>query len=251
MAKSMNNQRHNFHWTTKISNNEDCTEASTINILIHQEMLKKQKKNVKKVNHREEEEKGYYSIRSKIKLQAQVVSRLRSAVSRAFGNYNGHQSQQRVVLGTLFGNKRGHVHFAFQKDAKSQPALLIQLATPITGLVREMASGFVRIALECEKKVGKNDVALLEERVWRTYCNGVKYGLATRIECGPKEWRVLKAVEPISMGAGVLPDEEDEVIYMRAKFDRVMGSTDSQALYMVNPDDNNAAPELSIYLLRP
>jgi uncharacterized protein (TIGR01570 family) len=38
-------------------------------------------------------------------------------------------------------------------------------------------------------------------------------------------------------------------MYMRAKFERVVGSRDSEAFYMINPD-GNAGPELSIYLLR-
>lgn len=57
------------------------------------------------------------------------------------------------------------------------------------------------------------------------------------------------------MGAGVLPGNEaesgsdGELMYMRAKFERVVGSRDSEAFYMMNPD-SNGAPELSIYLLR-
>ncbi|CAH1442893.1 unnamed protein product [Lactuca virosa] len=123
-----------------------------------------------------------------------------------------------------------------------------------------MASGQVRIALECDKEEEKTKKVgtsrkLLEEPVWRTYCNGKKCGFAVKRECGEKEWRVLKAVEPISMGAGVLPaektvaGEDEETMYMRAKFERVMGSRDSEAFYMMNPD-SNGAPELSVYLLR-
>lgn len=135
----------------------------------------------------------------------------------------------------------------------------MELATPISGLVREMASGLVRIALECdkEKEDEKKAVRLLEEPMWRTYCNGKKCGFATRRECGAKEWKVLKAVEPISMGAGVLPGTGDEaeanadgeIMYMRAKFERIVGSRDSEAFYMMNPD-SNGTPELSVYLLR-
>ncbi|GKB52385.1 MIZU-KUSSEI 1-like protein, partial [Tanacetum coccineum] len=169
------------------------------------------------------------------------------------------------VIGTLFGHRKGHVHFAFQKNPTSQPTFLIELQTPISGLVKEMASGLVRIALECDKdddknKKGGNSKRLLEEPLWRTYCNGKKCGFGIKRECGEKEWKVLKAVEPISMGAGVLPaenpsDEKDgvvndgEIMYMRAKFERVVGSRDSEAFYMMNPD-SNGAPELSIYLLR-
>ncbi|XP_017441194.2 protein MIZU-KUSSEI 1-like [Vigna angularis] len=118
---------------------------------------------------------------------------------------------------------RHHVHFAFQKDPSSQPAFLNKLATPIIGLVREMASGLVRIALECDKdkESEKKSLRLLQESVWRTYCNGKKCGFATIRECGAKDWEILKAVEPISMGAGVLPVSNNsdggdgEVMYMR------------------------------------
>ena len=162
------------------------------------------------------------------------------------------------VIGTLFGHRRGHVHFAIQEDPNSSPAFLIELATPTSVLVREMASGLVRIALECEKKRGAKGVRLLEEPIWRAYCNGRKCGYANRVACGAEEWRVLKAVGPISMGAGVLPESDGgsggggpdgELMYMRARFERVVGSRDSEAFYMVNPD-GSGGPELSIYLLR-
>ncbi|KAJ6970190.1 hypothetical protein NC653_034691 [Populus alba x Populus x berolinensis] len=146
--------------------------------------------------------------------------------------------------------RRGHVHFAFQKDPNSPPAFLIELATPISGLVREMASGLVRIALECdkEKEEEKKAVRLQEEPMWRTCCNALPL-------CGPKEWKVLKAVEPISMGAGVLPGfatkagVDGELMYMRAKFEIIVGSRDSEAFYMMNPD-SDGSPELIIYLFR-
>jgi uncharacterized protein (TIGR01570 family) len=98
----------------------------------------------------------------------------------------------------------------------------------------------------------------VEEPMWRTYCNGKKCGFATRRECGEKEKKVLKALEMVSMGAGVLPETEEiggggggggDIMYMRAKFERIVGSRDSEAFYMMNPD-SNGAPELSIYLLR-
>uniref|UniRef100_J3L2A0 Protein MIZU-KUSSEI 1 n=2 Tax=Oryza brachyantha TaxID=4533 RepID=J3L2A0_ORYBR len=62
------------------------------------------------------------------------------------------------------------------------------------------------------------------------------------------------------MGAGVIPAAcgggEGDVMYMRARFERVVGSRDSEAFYMMNPDcggngsGNNGGPELSVYLLR-
>ncbi|KAL3644626.1 hypothetical protein CASFOL_009806 [Castilleja foliolosa] len=192
----------------------------------------------------------------KKKLSAVAVSKLRSALT--LGKARARSGLGTKVVGTLFGHRRGHVHFAFQEDFKLGPAFLVELATPTSVLVKEMASGLVRIALECDKKVEKKGgFKLLEEPIWRTYCNGKKCGYAMRRECGPDEWKVLNAVGPISMGAGVLPGEKDgvgpdkdgEMMYMRAKFERVVGSKDSEAFYMMNPD-GHGGPELSIYLLR-
>ncbi|KAF6147928.1 hypothetical protein GIB67_029166 [Kingdonia uniflora] len=57
-----------------------------------------------------------------------------------------------------------------------------------------MASGLVRIALESDKKREKKRGELLEESLWRSYCNGKKCGVAIRRECGVKELKVLKAI---------------------------------------------------------
>ncbi|KAL6505699.1 hypothetical protein OROHE_023078 [Orobanche hederae] len=183
-----------------------------------------------------------------------TVSKLRSALALGKARARFSSGLGTKVVGTLFGQRRGHVRLVFQEDFKLAPAFLVELATPTSVLVREMASGLVRIALECEKMAEKKGggLKLLDEPVWRTYyCNGKKCGYAMRKECGPEEWKVLNAVGPISMGAGVLPgaDSDGEMMYMRAKFERVVGSRDSEAFYMMNPD-GNGGPELSIYLLR-
>lgn len=244
-SQDSSSKRH-FHWTKKVGTEDD--EVTSF-------------KSSSKTNEEDKKENVKSHIATptpKKKLPAVAVARLRSILT-AFGK-NRSNSQLGLgprVVGTLFGYRRGHVHFAFQRDPSSPPAFLIELATPISGLVREMASGLVRIALECdkEKEEDKKGLRLLEEPMWRTYCNGKKCGFATRRECGPKEWKVLKAVEPISMGAGVLPGSaaesgaDGELMYMRAKFERIVGSRDSEAFYMMNPD-SNGAPELSIYLLR-
>ncbi|GMJ05830.1 hypothetical protein like AT5G23100 [Hibiscus trionum] len=258
MAKASHDaSKIHFHWTKKVgTEDDDDVQVQQGSTLKHpDDKQDKKQENVKVKTH------GHVGVPTprKKKLQAVAIARLR-AVLTAFGKnptFGGGSLGPRVV-GTLFGSRRGHVHFAFQKEPNSPPAFLVELATPISGLVREMASGLVRIALECDKKEGKEDedrkkgVRLLEEPVWRTYCNGKKCGFATRRGCGDKEWSILKAVEPISMGAGVLPEGgagDGELMYMRAKFERIVGSRDSEAFYMMNPD-SNGAPELSIYLLR-
>ncbi|KAK7354320.1 hypothetical protein VNO80_19779 [Phaseolus coccineus] len=254
-SQEMSSKRH-FHWTNKVGTEDgEAPTSESFSTLTREE-----KKEDDKVFVAPEAlpPSAPTSHVTRKKLQAVAVSRIRSVLTVFNKNrLNSSFGFGSRVVGTLFGYRRGHVHFAFQKDPTSQPAFLIELATPISGLVREMASGLVRIALECdkEKRAEKKSVKLLEEPVWRTYCNGKKCGFASRRECGPKDWDILKAVEPISMGAGVLPGNgaeagsEGEIMYMRAKFERIVGSRDSEAFYMMNPD-SNGAPELSVYLLR-
>ncbi|XP_037427718.1 protein MIZU-KUSSEI 1-like [Triticum dicoccoides] len=196
-----------------------------------------------------------------------AVARLRSALSAAVSGRRRQVGLGARLTGTLYGHRRGHVHLAFQTDPRACPALLLELAAPTGGLVREMASGLVRIALECERAkaaTGGGDGGgrkLVEETVWRAYVNGKSCGYAVRRECGAADWRVLRALEPVSMGAGVIPAAscgggEGDVMYMRARFERVVGSRDSEAFYMMNPDSSssgsgiNGGPELSVYLLR-
>jgi uncharacterized protein (TIGR01570 family) len=201
-----------------------------------------------------------------------AVSRLRAALAAAIAGRHRQVGLGARITGTLYGRRRGHVHLAFQVDPRACPALLLELAAPTASLVREMASGLVRIALECDRAKGAcafpsaaaatNGGAggcrkLVEEKAWRAYCNGKGCGYAVRRECGAADWRVLRALEPVSMGAGVLPAAcgggEGDVMYMRARFERVVGSRDSEAFYMMNPDSStggNGGPELSIYLLR-
>ncbi|KAH7511834.1 hypothetical protein FEM48_Zijuj12G0024500 [Ziziphus jujuba var. spinosa] len=171
----------------------------------------------------------------------------------------------RNVTGTLFGHRRGHVNFAVQLDPRSEPVLLLQLAMSTSSLVKEMSSGLVRIALESEKVSASSDRTvihgrkLFQEPTWTMYCNGRKCGLAVSRTCVDFDWHVLSTVRSVSVGAGVIPvvddgrkgggSSEGELLYMRARFERVVGSRDSEAFYMMNPD-GNGGPELSIFLLR-
>ncbi|KAF3645478.1 Protein MIZU-KUSSEI 1 [Capsicum chinense] len=286
MSKSFQDlsSKRQFHWTAKVSNEEQEQQEVTSenpsrkhssnrneerkieNIKVHSfknpEVSNTKTSSTLNTIHENKADdnnqlKQESASATRRKLQTVAVARLKSVLT-AFGRNrsNFQQGLGTRVVGTLFGHRRGHVHFAFQKDSTSQPAFLVELATPISGLVREMASGLVRIALECDKEEEKKVSRLIDEPVWRTYCNGKKCGFATKREIGEKELQILKSVEPISMGAGVLPGngeeesaESGEIMYMRAKFERVIGSRDSEAFYMMNPD-SNGAPELSIYLLR-
>ncbi|KAM3374799.1 Protein MIZU-KUSSEI 1 [Capsicum baccatum] len=286
MAKSFQelSSKKQFNWTTKVSNEEHqqevaeedpCLKASsntnnntedgkTDNIKLSSlkpPQLSNSKscslntihedKTQDKKSIQESETSASSSVSTRRKAVVAKLKSVLASLGRNRGNFQ--QGLGTKVVGTLFGRKHGHVHFAFQKDPNSQPAFLVELATPISGLVHEMSSGLVRIALECDKTDEKKSTRLLDEPLWRTYCNGKKCGFASTRECGAKEKQILKAVEPISMGAGVLPGNDEcdseDVMYMRAKFERVVGSRDSEAFYMMNPDSDGVA-ELSIYLLR-
>ncbi|RWR91995.1 protein MIZU-KUSSEI 1-like protein [Cinnamomum micranthum f. kanehirae] len=159
----------------------------------------------------------------------------------------------RRVIGTLFGRKHGHASLAIQLDPRSDPVLLLELAVSTSSLVREMALGMARIALECERgATATARVQLVQEPLWTMYCNGKQCGYAVSRTCGEPDWHVLRAVERVSVGAGVLPAEEKgrgQVMYMRSRFERVVGSKDSEAFYMLNLE-RNGGPELTIFLLR-
>lgn len=184
---------------------------------------------------------------------------------------------------TLFGHRRGRLSLAIHEDTRSPPAFLIELPMLAAALHREMATGTVRLALESDTARGvavasRRRRPLLEEYVWAVYCNGRSAGYAIRRkDASDDERHVLRLLRGVSMGAGVLPPPLDEragaaacaatpgracpdgeLTYMRARVERVVGSKDSEAFYMINPDDGSgnaarggdSAPELSIFFVR-
>ncbi|KAL5992218.1 hypothetical protein ACLOJK_013133 [Asimina triloba] len=160
------------------------------------------------------------------------------------------------VTGTLFGYRKGRVSLSVQENPKCLPMLVVELAMQTNVLQKEMSSGMVRIALECEKRSEKEKMKLLEEPMWTMYCNGRKSGYGVKREATEEDLSVMEVLRPVSMGAGVLPsatseadhDQDAELAYMRAHFERVVGSKDSETLYMLSPDANG--PELSIFFVR-
>ncbi|XP_062192653.1 protein MIZU-KUSSEI 1-like [Phragmites australis] len=172
---------------------------------------------------------------------------------------------------TLFGHRRGRLSLAIHEDTRAPPVFLIELPMLAAALQREMATGTVKLALESDTRSARR--RLIEEYVWAVYCNGRKAGYAIRRkDASDDERHVLRLLRGVSMGAGVLPPPPDEragaatpsagpdgeLTYMRARVERVVGSKDSEAFYMINPDDGSdsgarggdSAPELSIFLVR-
>lgn len=158
------------------------------------------------------------------------------------------------VTGTLFGYRKGRVSLSIQENPWTLPTTVVELAMQTQVLQKEMGVGMVRIALECEKRPEKT-AELLDEPLWTMFCNGKKTGYAVRREATEEDLQVMELLKAVSMGAGVLPGRSEaegpdaDMAYMRAHFDRVVGSKDSETLYMVSPD-GNTGPELSIFFIR-
>ncbi|MBA0743527.1 hypothetical protein Gogos_006194 [Gossypium gossypioides] len=159
------------------------------------------------------------------------------------------------VTGTLFGFHKGKVSLALQENPKCLPWLVIELALQTNVLQKELSAGMVRIVLECEKQTEKEKIKLFDEPLWTMYCNGKKTGYGVKREATEDDLSIMELLKAVSMGAGVLPGNTEtegpdgELAYMRAFFERVVGSKDSQTFYMVSPDAKNG-PELSIFLVR-
>ncbi|CAO2166753.1 unnamed protein product [Urochloa humidicola] len=181
--------------------------------------------------------------------------------------HDGHISGASRTTGTLFGHRRARVTLAVQETPGSVPILLLELAMPTGRFMQEMGAEHLRVALECEKKppgagAGIGRTRLLDEPLWTAYVNGSKIGYAVRRDPTDDDLTVMQLLRTVSAGAGVLPAdvvgagtaapeglEAGDLAYMRAHFDRVVGSRDSESFYMLNPDGNNG-PELSIFFIR-
>ncbi|XWS26068.1 hypothetical protein CRYUN_Cryun27aG0121200 [Craigia yunnanensis] len=166
-----------------------------------------------------------------------------------------HGSISSTVTGTFFGYRKGRVSFCLQDDTRSSPILLLEFAVPTAYLAREMQYGLLRIALECDKQKERSDsCSLYNVPVWSMYCNGRKVGFAIRRQMSVNDAAVLKLMQSVSVGAGVLPvgsksEEDGDLMYLRASFERVIGSADSESFHMLNPV-GSTGQELSIFLLR-
>ncbi|KAK8663826.1 hypothetical protein V6N13_083631 [Hibiscus sabdariffa] len=160
------------------------------------------------------------------------------------------------VTGTLFGYRKGKVTLSVQETPNCLPSLVLELAMQTNVLQKELNAGMVRIALECEKLAGKDKAKVFDEPLWTMYCNGKMTGHGVRREATEEDLNVMELLKAVSFGAGVLPGmnsetecADGELAYIRACFDRVVGSKDSETLYMLGPDGNNGS-ELSIFMVR-
>ncbi|XP_016479756.1 protein MIZU-KUSSEI 1 [Nicotiana tabacum] len=162
-------------------------------------------------------------------------------------NYNHRRpppsSSSSNITGTIFGYRRGKVSFCIQTNPKSAtPILLLELAVSTSTLAREMNGGIVRIALESGSN-GENQSLL------RMYCNGKKVGFAVKRKPTKADLQVLGQIESVNVGAGTIHGKDDDIMYLRGKFERVHGSyDDSESFHLIDPE-GSMGQELSIYFL--
>ncbi|PIN11674.1 hypothetical protein CDL12_15721 [Handroanthus impetiginosus] len=173
------------------------------------------------------------------------------------------RSSRTMVIGTIFGHRKGgHVWFCIQQDRLSaKPSLLLELSIPISTLIQEMKCGIARIALEFNAGDSADSelsrCPLHSIPLWTLFCNGRKLGFAVRRKATQQNKIMLRTMQNITVGAGVIPcglglesgSGSEEIMYMRANYECVVGSSDSESFHLINPDEG-PGQELSVFLLR-
>ncbi|KAF6986208.1 hypothetical protein CFC21_003995 [Triticum aestivum] len=201
-----------------------------------------------------------------------IIDPAASVVARKDGRHQQQQPQHcAVIVGTIFGSRSGRVTFCVQRDPAVPPPFLFELSVPMQSLAAEMASGLLRIALECHRSSGRSSApgaagenaaaaggGSRPRNVWTASCNGRDAGHAVRRP--PTEWErgVLESMRTMTAGVGALPAAEqqegisEEVMYMRATYERVVGSKDAVSYHLISPRTAGDSPpqELSLFLLR-
>ncbi|KAJ1699951.1 hypothetical protein LUZ63_008463 [Rhynchospora breviuscula] len=162
-----------------------------------------------------------------------------------------------TVIGTFFGYCRGCVNFCLHDESctTSTPLLLLEFTVLTAYLAKEMRHSLLRIALECnwQHAAWPTPCHLFAMPIWTMYCNGRKLGFAVKRKMNEDDATLFEVMKSVSTGAGVLPEKfkksEGELMYLRARFERVVGSVDSESFHLIDPL-GITAQQLSIFLVR-
>lgn len=181
-------------------------------------------------------------------------------------SFNYHHTQSFTsnttnIKGTIFGYRKGKVNFCIQTNPNSSaPLLLLELAVSTSTLAREMRGGLLRITLESSNGGGSGsgnengNSSLLSTPVWTMYCNGKKVGFAVKKKPTKSDLQVLNQMESVVVGAGTIHGKEinrdDDIMYLRGKFERVHGSSNSESFHLLDPEGSMGQQQLSIFFLR-
>lgn len=165
-----------------------------------------------------------------------------------------------TITGTIFGYRRGKLSFCIQANSNStNPILLLELAVPTSVLAKEMRGGTLRIVLESSGGTHSGTGScsssnLFSTPLWTMYCNGRKVGYAVKRRPSNSDFQALSLIMPCSV-AGVIDGkelhQEDELLYLRANFQRVRGSSKSncESFHLIDPE-GSIGQELSIFFFR-
>ncbi|KAF7840017.1 protein MIZU-KUSSEI 1-like [Senna tora] len=194
-----------------------------------------------------------------------VTLRLRRRVFSAAPN---HRDTSSKITGTFFGYRNKRASFVIQEvNPKSHLTFLFVLELPVETHVllhEEIARAEKpRMSLECEKQPeGAWKMRLFDEPLWTVFCNGKKCGFAARREATEDDLAVMELLDGVVVGEGVVPgpgaqgdkghdgpEPDREMGYLRAHFQRVVDSKDSETLSMLGPD-GDWGPGLTIFFTR-
>lgn len=120
----------------------------------------------------------------------------------------------------------------------AKPFLLIDLSVPTQQFVHEMRFGELgRLVMESsnDKNSDLASCPLQSFPVWTVSCNGPKLGFATRRKVADLIRLLLKPMESVTVGVGVIP----------------AGTETSESFHLINPDKCLVYQELSVFLLTP
>ncbi|KAI3952441.1 hypothetical protein MKX01_005308 [Papaver californicum] len=174
-----------------------------------------------------------------------------------------------ISTGTIYGYRHGKVNFCIQSNPNSTvPTLLLELSIPTAVLAKEMRSGLLRIALECNTESPRHSSSshhLLSVPVWTMYCNGRKVGSAMKRVPTQADKKVLSLMRNVDEGVGIIAgktlrnstdnkegnqhNHDDGLMYLRANFERICGSSKSESFHLINKDGSNSQ-QLSIFFIR-
>ncbi|XP_008790298.1 protein MIZU-KUSSEI 1-like [Phoenix dactylifera] len=130
----------------------------------------------------------------------------------------------------------------FLQDGSPAGPTLLLLDLPLAPC---QLAGAARITFECESGGAG---PLLAEPAWAVSCDGRRAGFGTRRAAPTEaEARALESMRAVSAGAG---RGVGGFTYMRGRFDRVVGSADSESYHLVGPAGFLGAHELSFFFLR-
>ncbi|XP_061365796.1 protein MIZU-KUSSEI 1 [Gastrolobium bilobum] len=161
-----------------------------------------------------------------------------------------------TITGTIFGYRKGKVSFCIQENPNStNPILLLELAVPTSILAKEMRGGTLRIMLESSGNNTGYCSTLLFTPLWTMYCNGKKVGYAVKRRPSNTDFEALNLMRSVVVGTGVMNckdfgnQEDDQLMYLRANFQRVRGSSHCESFHLIDPE-GDIDQELSIFFFR-